>query len=88
MEKKKSLPEQNQNPKKDKKEQSGLNAFTRYSGVGIQMVVIILLFYWGGSKLDERAASEKQVYTAIFTLLGVFTGLYVTLKEFIRKNDD
>ena len=88
MEKKKSLPEQNQNPKKVKKGQSGLNAFTRYSGVGIQMVVIILLFYWGGSKLDERAASEKPVYTAIFTLLGVFAGLYIALKDFIIKKDD
>jgi len=65
-----------------------VNAFTRYSGVGIQMVVIILMFYWAGSKLDERAATEKPVYTAIITLLGVFIGLYITLKEFIGKNDD
>ncbi len=65
-----------------------MNAFTRYSGVGIQMVVIILLFYWAGSKLDERAATEKPVYTAIITLLGVFIGLYITLKEFIGKKDD
>ncbi len=88
MEKKKSVPEQDQSPKKDKKEQSGVNAFTRYSGVGIQMVVIILLFYWAGSKLDERAATEKPIYTAIITLLGVFIGLYITLKEFIGKKDD
>jgi len=52
------------------------------------MVLIILLFYWAGSKLDERAGTEKPVYTAIFTLLGVFAGLYITLKEFIRKKDD
>lgn len=88
MENKESLPEQNQKPNKDNKKESGLNAFTRYSGVGIQMVVIILLFYWGGSKLDERSPNEKPVYTAIFTLLGVFTGLYITLKEFIGKKDD
>ncbi|MCP4310380.1 MAG: AtpZ/AtpI family protein [Bacteroidetes bacterium] len=65
-----------------------MNAFTRYSGVGIQMVLIILLFYWAGSKLDERGGSEKPVYTAILTLLGVFAGLYITLKDFIRKKDD
>jgi apolipoprotein N-acyltransferase len=88
VEKKKSLPEQDPPPKKDSKKESGVNAFTRYSGVGIQMVLIILLFYWAGSKLDERAGTEKPVYTAISTLLGVFAGLYITLKEFIRKKDD
>ena len=65
-----------------------MNSFTRYSGLGIQMVIIILLFYWAGSKLDERAANEKPVYTAIFALLGVFAALYITLKDFIRKKDD
>jgi F0F1-type ATP synthase assembly protein I len=52
------------------------------------MVVIVLLFYWAGSKLDERAGTEKPVYTTILTLLGVFAGLYIVLKESIRKKDD
>ena len=67
---------------------SGLNAFTRYSGMGFQMIAIILLFYWAGSKLDERAANEKPVYTAILTVLGVFAGLYLVLKDFIIRKDD
>jgi len=56
--------------------------------MGFQMIVIILLFYWVGSRLDERASSEKPVYTAIFTLLGVFAGIYIILKDFIGKKDD
>lgn len=56
--------------------------------MGFQMVIIILLFYWAGSKLDERAATEKPVYTTILTLLGVFAGLYIVLKDFIGKKDD
>jgi len=56
--------------------------------MGFQMIAIILLFYWAGSKLDQRAASEKPVYTAILTLLGVFAGLYIVLKDFIRDRDD
>ena len=56
--------------------------------MGFQMIVIILLFYWAGSKLDERAANEKPVYTAILTVLGVFAGLYIVLKDFIVKKDD
>ena len=52
------------------------------------MLVIILLFYWAGSKLDERASNEKPAYTAIFTVLGVFAGLYLSLRDFIQKKDD
>jgi len=65
-----------------------LNSFIRYSGMGFQMIAIILLFYWAGSKLDERSGNEKSVYTAVLSLLGVFAGLYIVLKEFIVRKDD
>ena len=65
-----------------------MKSFVQYSGTGFQMIAIILLFYWAGSKLDERAASEKPVYTTILTVLGVFAGLYIVLKDFIVRKDD
>jgi len=56
--------------------------------MGFQMIAIILLFYWAGSKLDERSVNEKPVYTAILSLFGVLAGLYIVLKEFIVRKDD
>jgi len=56
--------------------------------MGFQMIVIILLFYWAGSKLDERSGNQKPVYTAVLSLLGVFAGLYIVLKQFIGRRDD
>jgi len=56
--------------------------------MGFQMVAVILIFYWAGSKLDQRAATERPVYTAVLTVLGVFAGLYLALKEFIFKKPD
>ena len=88
MEKKQKSPNLSQNSKKNDGKDSGLNSFVRYSGMGFQMVAIILLFYWAGSKLDERAGNEKPAYTAILSLLGVFAGLYIVLKDFIFKKDD
>jgi F0F1-type ATP synthase assembly protein I len=88
VEKKKSAPNsQPQNQKDHNPNTSGLKSFARYSGMGFQMIVIILLFYWAGSKLDERSSNEKPVYTAILTVLGVFAGLYIVLKDFIGKKD-
>ncbi|MGW8314525.1 MAG: AtpZ/AtpI family protein [Bacteroidales bacterium] len=89
MEKKKSTPNnRSQNQKKKNPDPSGLKSWTRYSGLGFQMIAIILLFYWAGSKLDERAATEKPVYTAVLTVLGVFAGLYIVLKDFIGRGND
>ena len=65
-----------------------MKTFARYSGMGFQMIAIILLFYWAGSKLDQRAATEKPVYTAILTVLGVFAGLYIVLKGFLGRGND
>jgi len=56
--------------------------------MGFQMVIVILIFFWAGSKLDERSSNEKPVFTAILTVLGVFAGLYLALKDFIGKRDD
>lgn len=56
--------------------------------MGFQMVAVILLFYWAGSKLDARTGTDKPIYTAILTLLGVFAGLYLVLKDFIFRKDD
>ena len=88
MEKKKTSSNQPPKPKENKRKESGLNSFVRYSGMGFQMIAIILIFYWAGSKLDERSGNEKPAYTAILTLLGVFAGLYLVLKDFIFRKDD
>lgn len=90
------MEENQQKPKKDPKENnsgsreqdSALKTYARYAGLGFQMLVIILIFAWAGSKLDERSANEKPVYTAILSLLGVFVGIYTALKDFIIKKDE
>jgi ATP synthase protein I len=88
VEKKKKSPKQSQNQKDNNPKNTGLTSFVRYSGMGFQMVAIILLFYWAGSKLDERSGNEKPIYTAILTLLGVFAGIYLVIKDFIFRKDD
>jgi hypothetical protein len=88
VEEKKPSSNQRPNQQPSKGKQSALNSFVRYSGMGFQMLAVILIFYWAGSKLDERSASEKPLYTTLMTLLGVIAGLYLVLKEFIFKKND
>jgi F0F1-type ATP synthase assembly protein I len=88
VEKKKTTSHQPQKPKSDNKKTSGLKSFARYSSMGFQMIATILIFYWAGSKLDERSAGEKPLYTAILTVVGVLAGIYIGLKDFIHTGDD
>lgn len=46
------------------------------------MLVPILFGYWGGLKLDENY-STGNVWTISLSLLGVFSGLYLSLKQLI-----
>jgi F0F1-type ATP synthase assembly protein I len=65
-------------------ENSGLPAYAKYTGLGVQMLVIILVTVWGGNKLDKLFGLETPVFTIILSLLGVFTAIYTAIKDFIK----
>ena len=70
------------NPPKNR--QNNLNDYAKYSGLAFQMGIIIAITVWGGVKLDELVET-KPVFTIILSLFGVFTAIYVVLKDLIRK---
>jgi len=65
-----------------------LNTYVKYTGLGFQMLVIIGIFVWAGTKLDERAANEKPVFTAILAVVGVIASLYISLKDIVKGKND
>jgi hypothetical protein len=56
------------------------NPFIRYSGLAFQMAAPIILGVLLGRYLDGE---DALLYTIIFSLLGVFSGLYLALKDFL-----
>ena len=67
-----------------KPENDGISNYARYTGLGIQMIIIILITVWGGIKLDELFLLETPVFTVILSLLGVAAAIYTAIKDFIR----
>lgn len=59
-----------------------MNNYVKYSGLGIQMVVIIGLFTFTGYKTDQYLHHQVQWVTAILSLAGVFVSLYIVFKSF------
>ncbi len=73
-------------PKRDPDE-SNLMIYSRYSGMAFQTGIVIALFTWGGYELDEWLDWDTTfpVFLAIGLLAGLFLGIYLSIKDFIKK---
>lgn len=78
-------PDQPKKRKTEKQNSDDLKSYARYSGMAVQMIVIIGLMTYAGVWLDERREAVTPVFTLIFSLVGVFAALYSVLKDFIGK---
>lgn len=70
--------------KKESKGREGLDAYSRYSTIAIQMVVIIVAASLAGVQLDKKAGTEP-VLTVILSLLGVAAAMWLIIREAIRN---
>lgn len=65
--------------------QKPLNDYAKYSGLAVQMAVIIGGGCYGGVKLDEHFGNkETPVYTIILSLVSIVLAMYIVLKDFIK----
>jgi len=61
-----------------------LNDYARYSGMAIQMLVIILAGVFGGFKLDQWLHT-KPVLTVVLSMVSVALSIYIVTKDLLRK---
>lgn len=73
--------------KEDEKEEirQGAQNYMKYSGMAIQMGVIILIGTYAGRWLDEKMQTETPWFTVGLALFSIFAALYVTLKDLFQK---
>ncbi len=60
------------------------NPFFKYGNMALQMAVIIGLAVWAGQKLDQKAENTTPWYTLALSLTGIFSALYLVLKDLIK----
>jgi F0F1-type ATP synthase assembly protein I len=84
MKQKLSQKQKNQKKAPTNQQNKGLQDFGKYSGLAFQMIAIIAVMTWGGVKLDKVLGLSTPVFTIILSLLGVFAGIYVAVKDFIK----
>jgi F0F1-type ATP synthase assembly protein I len=62
--------------------------YARYSSLVIQMGVVIGFFTWLGTYLDKKYATETPWWTLGLSLFGVFTGLYLIIREVLNTSKE
>ncbi len=63
-----------------------VDAYLKYSGMAIQMGVVILIGTFAGQKLDTYFQTERPYLTVLMALLSIFAALYLTLKDILVQN--
>jgi hypothetical protein len=73
-----------ENPKKpvDKGQST---RFLKYSGMAMQMLGTILVFTWGGYKLDEWQQNKVPVWTLVLSLASIAASLYLLIRSFTKQ---
>ncbi len=84
-------PQQNnpdpQKKRTENKDNNSVKSFARYTGIAVQMIVIIGIMTFAGVKLDERRGAETPVFTLILSLLGVFAAIYTAIRDLLKKDN-
>ncbi len=75
-----------QSPQKKKTPKDKAHAYMKYSGMAIQMGVIILIGAFIGKKLDVYFQTERPYLTSLFALIAIFAALYLSLKDLFANN--
>ena len=75
------------NQNQERKEKP-LKNWMYFSGIALQMLIIIGGSIWLGIYLDERRANEFPIFTVIFSLVGVFVALAQVITSLKKYLDD
>ena len=85
----KSDSSEGQNKPTQKKSESGLNPYVKYSGIALQMMITIAGATWGGMLLDEHFKVDPPIWTIVCSLTGVGVALYMIIRSVNKTaNDD
>ncbi len=57
--------------------------FAKYSGLSFVMGGVIFAFNYAGRYLDGYFETETPWFTITLSIIGVFVGMYLALKDFI-----
>ena len=68
------------------KKKTKVNSYAKYSGIAIQMGVIIVVGTFGGLKIDRYLNLNFPFFTLSLSILSVGIAIYLAIKDIIKYN--
>jgi membrane protein DedA with SNARE-associated domain len=65
-----------------------VKSYVKFSGMAIQMGIVITAGALGGNWLDEKQENEFPIWTLVLTLLAIFGSLYQIIRAVIKLGKD
>jgi membrane protein DedA with SNARE-associated domain len=63
------------------------NQYLKYSGMALQLFVLLAIGAWGGQKLDEMLKTSQPYFTIALILLFTTGFFYKLVKDLNRKDE-
>jgi len=63
-----------------------LKGYVKYSGIAIQMGIIVVAGTFGGLEIDRYLSLSFPLFTLGFSLLSVALAIYLAIKDIIKYN--
>lgn len=70
---------------KQKKDESPLKFYAKYSSLGFQMIVIIVGAAFGGREIDKYTNWEFPIFTVSLTILSVIVAVVYGMRELFKQ---
>lgn len=65
--------------------QEQLKPYLKYSGLGFQMIAIIMVAAYAGMWLDEQQSNKNPWFTVAFMLVAVIASIYLVIASVTKK---
>lgn len=76
-----------ENPKQEngREPRRSTNTYMKYSSLAFQMLGTIVLFTYGGYKLDEWQQNKVPVWTLVLSLVSIAGSLYLFIRSVTKE---
>ena len=61
------------------------NNYLKYSGIGLQLLIIVVGGTYAGFWIDDHYHNQKPVFSVLMGFVSVVAGIYFTVKQLLKK---
>jgi len=76
---------ENPKPENGRDTRRSTNTYMKYSSLAFQMLGTIVLFTYGGYKLDEWQQNKVPVWTLVLSLVSIAGSLYLFIRSVTKE---